>query len=127
MSSALRRYAQIPTDVKYFMLLVANPEVFDQSGTVFPVMDTSSLVVTLFPRITTILAGTQLKDLGRTITRYNPTTRLHDAIYRQVMLVNGFSTEGVSSQPTDIFYIKTWSADYDSQVARVARTGPGVS
>ncbi len=125
----MRRYAQIPSDVKYFMVLADNPQVYDQSGTLFPVMDTSSLELLLIVRSPqpTIPAGSQLKDLGRTVTRYNPTTRLHDAIYRQVMLVNGFSTEGVTNDPIDIFYIKTWSADFDFQVARVARTGPGVA
>ena len=82
-----------------------------------------------------------LKDLGRSITVYDPANNnAHIAIFRQVLVVNGANVEGISGIPispantappftpnTTITYICTWvdsptrSAPF--VLADVARTG----
>ena len=61
--------------------------------------------------------GALLKDLGRQIVVYSDSLpgSLHTAVYRQVLLVDGATSEGVGSQAP--FYVKVFSA---------AGTGVGV-
>jgi len=72
----------------------------------------------------TFTSGNLLKDLGRQITVYDPTTpgSAHIALFRQVMQVIGpAGNEGVS---TNIAYICTWEDGSGAYaVAPVARTG----
>jgi hypothetical protein len=73
-----------------------------------------------------IAAASLLKDLGRHITVYNPSTGLaspHVAIFRQVMVMNGPFTEGISKR---IFYICVWTGSTPGTpytLAHVVRTG----
>ena len=124
----MRRYAQISNATKFFMVL-GDITVFDASGTIEPIMDQNSAAASLIIRSTqpTIVSGNILKDLGRTVTKYDPVTYEHTGVYRQVMLVNNIDAEGVGAS-TNIFYIKTWSPVIaDADIAIVARTGPGVA
>ena len=69
-------------------------------------------------------AGQLFKDLGRQITVLSNTdAATHLALYRQVQLVSGATTEGV---PDDAaysanIYVRVWAAD--GQNVRVARLG----
>ncbi len=135
----MRRYAQIPNSMKYFIVLTNRVMPFDVSGNVFgnvkPMMSLAEFGAVLIPRTPAldISAGFLLKDLGRTVIRYNAVTNEHVGYYRQVMLVRGQQTEGVDINNTlNIFYIKTWSpanedGTLDGEVSIVARTGPGVA
>jgi hypothetical protein len=131
----MRRYAQIPNSMKYFIVLMDNGVIpLDASGTVTPMMTDSDFEAVFTQRAApSIPAGFLLKDLGRTVIRYDPVTNQHNGYYRQVMLVRGQQTEGVDiGNPLNIFYIKTWSSanaggSVDGVVSIVARTGPGVA
>ena len=131
----MRRYAQIPTSMKYFIVLQNNGVIpLDASGTVTPMMSNEDFGAVFTQRAALdISAGFLLKDLGRTVVRYNAVTNQHVGYYRQVMLVRGQQTEGVDmNTPSNIFYIKTWSSENgdgseDGVVSIVARTGPGVA
>jgi hypothetical protein len=138
MSSAMRRYAQIPNSMKYFIVLTNSVMPFDVSGNLFsnvkPMMSLAEFEAVLIPRIPAldISAGFLLKDLGRTVVRYNAVTNEHVGYYRQVMQVKGQQTEGIGDISNNIFYIKTWSpantyGSVDGEVSIVARTGPGVA
>ena len=69
---------------------------------------------------TNISGGTLLKDMGKTVTVVDETTRLHLSIWRLVQIVNGSTTEG-NSGSAGLFYIRVWSADGTD--TNVARTG----
>jgi len=114
MSSTTSAYAQIAGRVKFFLVTT------DISGYIVDGLDT---VTTVNPSITNdgtvrnVPIGSLLKDLGRQIVVYSDATpgSLHTAVYRQVLLVDGQTSEGVSSQAP--FYVKVFSA---------AGTGVGV-
>ena len=127
MTSAIKKWGQIDSRIKYFMAFG------DVSGYTLDVSLTdlipeSAEVSSFTPVVSPIVStGKLLKDLGRMITVYddgvvgNP----HTAIYRQVQIVAGPTTEGVSGTPANgyrSYWIKVWSAS-GTGVAPVARTG----
>jgi len=119
--------------MKYFVVLdQSGAVVFDASG-VTPMMYNDDARVALIPRVPqpTIAVGSLLKDLGRTVTKYdicgNTGIIAHTGVYRQVMLVNNYWQEGVDASG-NIFYIKIWSpVAGDIELSTVARVGPGVA
>jgi hypothetical protein len=118
MSSALKGYAQIPSQFRYFTTI----DTVDKY-----VIDTPSPVISIgvIPAsVATVAAGVLLKDLGRVVYAYNDLSLTEGikqvAVFRQVMVVADFSSEGIGER----FYIKVWSADGVDQ-ACVARAGPG--
>lgn len=133
MTSALKKWGQIDSRIKYFIAtgsvngytLKTGVSISDfitvtQDNTVLPdgVWDEMADIVT---------TGGLLKDLGRMVTVYDDTVvgNPHTAIYRQVQVVNGSMTEGVSGTPANgykSYWIKVWSAS-GLGVATVARTG----
>ena len=126
MSSALKKWGQIDSRIKYF---IATGDVSGYTLTIAltdHVTDASeNAVFTSEVRIAT--AGKLLKDLGRMITVYDDTITgyPHTAIYRQVQVVNGATTGGVSGSGPNGFnsyWIKVWSAS-GTENAPVARTG----
>jgi hypothetical protein len=72
----------------------------------------------------TYAVGTLFKDLGRQLLIKGASDN-HVALFRQVQLVNGADTEGVSgvSPSWNCLFVKVWAADGTNVC--VARTGPG--
>ncbi len=128
----MRRYAQIPSSIKYFVVLDGSgATVFDASGTVSPMMYNDDARLALIQRSPqpTIATGSLLKDLGRTITKYdicgNTNIIVHTGVYRQVLYVNNYWQEGIDAT-NNVFYIKVWSpVAGDTELTTVARVGPG--
>jgi hypothetical protein len=126
MSSALKKWGQIDSRIKFF---IATGDVTGYTLTIAltdHVTDASENAV--FTSATTIVgAGKLLKDLGRMITVYADATtgNPHTAIYRQVQEVNGALSGGVGGSGANGFksyWIKVWSASGTGN-APVARTG----
>jgi hypothetical protein len=70
-----------------------------------------------------LTAGELFKDMGRQITVLAADDATHLALYRQVQLVSGATTEGVANDAdySANIYIRVWAAD--GQNVRVARLG----
>ena len=70
-----------------------------------------------------LTAGELFKDLGRQITVLGTDDATHLALYRQVQLVSGATTEGVPSDAdySANIYVRVWAAD--GLNVRVARLG----
>ncbi len=141
MTSVLRRYAQLDPRTQYFYTAGTNGYVDSSSNsiTVSSLMTINDLSASFVSAI--VLPAGLLKDLGRSITVYDPANNnAHIAIFRQVMVVNGKNVEGISGIPispantappftpnTTITYICTW-VDSPTRtapfvLADVARTG----
>jgi hypothetical protein len=145
MSSVLRHVAQIPSRVKFFVVVdesgassevPASPAFALAAGDYATIgsmvsqtrfadlSDASLITVTLSPSIVT---GNLLKDMGRQITIYNANIAGHPhvAVYREVQIVNGLDTEGVSGTAAtgwnSTIFVKVWAAD--GQNVNVVRTG----
>jgi hypothetical protein len=136
MSSVGSHYSQISARGKFFLPLagaegyylnavdtgVPNSVQYDLSGTEIPPdFDISG----------TVISGNLLKDLGRQVVLYDnsvpaavspgPTSQYaRVAVWRQVQVQNGASTEGVGL-PGDVVWVKTWSASGTD--VYVVRTG----
>ncbi len=126
MTSVLKRFAQIDPSVQNFYVIGdCSGWAITPSGISSPVMSVTDFN-TAFDPSSNIVAGSLLKDLGRQITVYDPSTSLaspHVAIFRQVMVMNGASNEGISNR---IFYICVWTGSTPGTpfpLARVVRTG----
>ncbi len=132
----LRTYAQIPARAKYFLYndgidvpgTVPTTSIFtlpEGSYADLTSMATATAVNAVVGIVTGVAPATNiLKDMGRQITIYDPTTHLHLAVYRQVQVVDGIATEGVGgSAPAwgSNYFVKVWSAD--GQGVAVIRTG----
>jgi len=127
MTSVLRRFAQIEPRIAFFTVLDdVTGYTLDVSGSSSPVMTNTAFNAAFTDTPSLFGLGWLLKDLGRQITVYDPTTpgSAHVAIFRQVMQVRGApGNEGISS---NIAYICTWedgSGVYGYAPAPVARTG----
>lgn len=144
MTSVLKRYSQIDQRIRYFTSVVAQPTI-----RAYKLLSSARTGVVDFSDVSangTIPSPYFLKDLGRTIYVYDasvPDTIEESpvgpqvAILREVQLVNGVSTEGVSgSSPNNFnsYWIATWTANggtvqqYSNSantivLAPVARTG----
>ena len=70
-----------------------------------------------------LTAGELFKDMGRQITVLDTDDATHLALYRQVQLVSGATTEGVADDAdySANIYVRVWAAD--GQNVRVARLG----
>ncbi len=121
MSSAISSFAQIAGRTKFFLVLGipdGSGNLQDISGYI---VDGLRTVTTLDPAtnndgtVDDVNIGSLLKDLGRQIVVYSLPGSPHTAVYRQVLLVDGATTEGIGSQAP--FYVKVFSA---------AGTGVGV-
>ena len=135
MSSVLRRFAQIPPRIPYFLVTGS----FDTDGPVdlddAPALDLSGATTiaslntfvldasmnTYFTQMTnSSYTGRLLKDLGQEIIIVNDAS-LHVARYRHALLVNGSGSEGVDAVPGTSFLVRVWAADGTN--VEVARTG----
>jgi hypothetical protein len=73
-----------------------------------------------YPPSFAFLTGDMVKDLGRSINVYDTAVGNNLLfVYRQVMLVNNSSAEGITGK---IAYVCTWSADGTTR-AQLARIG----
>jgi len=138
MTSVLRRVDQIPPRIRY-LLVVADP-LMDIStnysspgvsaftvpqGTFGPIDQIADGPLAPTATFVSPSVGTLYRDLGRSLYVYDQLGAggLQLAIYRQVMRVNGVSSEGVPqtmmSGPS--LYIKTWAASGEGVI--VTRTG----
>lgn len=127
MTSVLRRYAHIDPRVAFFQPLDSVAGwTLDPSSNSTQMMTVDAFNAAFNEQPSQFSVGFLLKDLGRQITVYDPTTpgSAHVAVFRQVMQVSGpAGYEGLSS---NIAYICTWedgSGSYPYQLAPVARTG----
>jgi len=154
MTSVLSSYGQLPTQSKYFIAVAANTNgnvttapsdptiaAFTLGGLLGPTAlapgdITTDTIITGTPGYLTqsITAGTLFRDLGRKFIIAVPTVlgavpSTYVAIYRQMQVVSGPSTEGnpgpngLGTYPT--VYVKVWQAadsEPDGSVC-VARTG----
>jgi hypothetical protein len=135
MASVLRSYAQVPSQVRYF--LTTDAYVAPGSPGVADVGDSTLVFIDGYPgsiieegsvvaNYVSFGANELLKDLGRSVTITNAASA-HIARYRQVQRVNGPTTEGVGpivdtyDGSYGCFYVKVWSAD--GQGVLVVRTG----
>ena len=125
MTSVLKRPSQINPRIAFFIVL-DNTDGYTLNAlfSSSPVMQTTTFNAAFTATPATFTGGNLLKDLGRQITVYDPTTpgSAHIALFRQVMQVVGpAGNEGVSS---NIAYICTWEDGSGAYtVAPVARTG----
>lgn len=125
MSSVTSSYAQIAGRTKFFLVVglpIQQGANVDISGYI---VDGLRTVTTLDPAtnndgtVDEVDIGSLLKDLGRQIVVYSLPGSPHTAVYRQVLLVDGASSEGVGVTPP--FYVKVFSAD--GAGVGVVRTG----
>jgi hypothetical protein len=119
MTSVLRSHAQIPVRNRYFTV-IDDISGYTATTTTGGVLITPTQFLNNYNATVNVASGALLKDLGRSITIYSPTTNLHTEVYRWVQRVNGANTEGVGGA-YNTFYINTWSADGTG--VGVARTG----
>lgn len=134
MSANLRTVAQIPARVKYLVAAAAGTSGSDpltaDDTFAFSCAEgviTSSLISSAaLPAGTTnesYAVGDLFKDLGRQVTIYDDTSKLHLVTYRQVQRINGAGSEGVATTYGTAFFVRVWAAS--GAGVRVARTGPG--
>ena len=132
MSSALRRFAQIPPRIGYFLVTGT----FDTEGPVdlidAPALDLSgtTTIASLntfvnvadmganFDQMSTSYSGRLLKDLGQEIIIVDANSN-HVARYRHVLLMDNAAAEGIGASRN--FLVRTWAADGNN--VQVARTG----
>lgn len=131
MSSAIKKWGQIDSRIKYFMAFgdVSGWTLDSTYPATTPVIG-STASPTPFTRTIRIPANSLMKDLGRAVTVYDDDLTVlpdyqYKIIYRQIQLVNGVATEGVAGTPANgyrSYWIKVWSSD-GVDIAKVARTG----
>jgi hypothetical protein len=150
MSSAIRKFSQIPVRTKYLLGFGVtsdasendNAAVFGDAGAsvirvtngaflsigaITTIADIALVGASIRPYLpSTSITGKLFKDLGRSVTVYDPTVYgdPHIAVYRECQLVNGAANEGVSENSPLYgadYYVRVWAAD-GTGVA-VARTG----
>jgi hypothetical protein len=136
MSSALRSYAQIPSRAKYFLWGLGDQE----TDVSVPTTSIFTLPVGAYAELTSMATAAAvndvanidpslpqglLKDMGRQITIYDPDTKLHRAVYREVQVVDGVASEGVGGSAANgwnsTYFVKVWDAA--GAGVNVARTG----
>lgn len=135
MSSVLRRPAQIPARIPYFVVVgnidseegytLSQAPILDLSGaTTLSGLNTFVNVddmATYFTAVTDeTLEGKLLKDLGQEIIIVDDASN-HVARYRNVLRVNGGSTEGIATVGGGNLLVRVWAADGTNVF--VARTG----
>jgi hypothetical protein len=131
MSSALRRFAQIPPRIGYFLVagsfdfegpddLIDAPALDLSGSTTIASLNTfvnEAVMGAYFTQMSTSYSGRLLKDLGQEIIIVDDANN-HVARYRHVLLMDNINAEGVSGIH---FLVRTWAADGTNVV--VARTG----
>lgn len=130
MTSVLKRYSQIDERVRYFSVAAPVNTYTLPLGVTTGVVDISGVLTE------TTITPLFLKDLGRTV--YVHDSHVGDespvgprvAVLRQVQVVNGPFTEGVSGSPTNMYgsyWIATWVSSGGAygiiDLAPVSRTG----
>ncbi len=133
MTSVLKRYSQIDERVRYFRVLATASTYMLKDNARTGVVDIADVSGAL---PTTLAIGTMLKDLGRVIQVYDASVPdespvgPHVATLREVQIVNGATTGGVSGAAANMFnsyWIATWVSSGSSyppiSLASVARTG----
>ena len=134
MSSNLRHYSQIDPRTKYFLTISAG-KAWTYTGT--PGDSVGLITNFVYADISSYAANILLKDMGRSIVAYDQlgSGAVQQAIFRQVQVVSGLTTEGVSdtaytSNGWGTFWIPVWVAGagvfggyVPVTLANVARTG----
>jgi len=124
MSSVQSAFAQVGPREKYLVVtILAASLATGQAVTVKPTFTvSSSMTATEWAAATTgatPVAAALYRDVGKTVTVYNPTTNLAVEKFVAAQLVSGAATEGISAAP---IYLRVWAADPLKLVA-VSRTG----
>jgi len=123
MSSVLSSFAQVGARDKYIVTIgtpaAATGATVDSGFTV-----TASMSDADFAAATTNVqpaAGLLYRDLGKTVTTYDPTTGLSTQKFVLAVRVLGANTEGANLSLTPV-YLRVWAADAAATVSFV-RTG----
>ena len=120
MSSATSAYAQIAGRNKFFLVTGSDISGYIVNGLQsVTTLDPAASSANRDGLVSSVLAGSLLKDLGRQIVVYSLPGSPHTAVYRQVLLVDGASSEGVGATPP--FYVKVFDAA--GAGVHVVRTG----
>lgn len=124
MASVVRAPSQIDSRVKFLIALTTTDYyVPADNGRFNAVMTQQEFDANLDPGSYEGSSSTVYRDLGKSITIINASTGVHKAMYRLVQRVNGPTSEGVSGDEYDQFYIRVWSSDPSSEPVTVARVG----
>jgi len=124
MSSAQRSFAQIGARIKFFIAVQGTDYFYPSEDATRTAVMTEAEFLAATHGGPPGRASSLYRDLGESVTTYIPGSgSLHLNIYRLVQRVNGATTEGVSGDEYDIFYIRTWSADPATYPVTVARVG----
>jgi len=124
MSSILANFSQVGPREKYLLVTTAAAVGAGTTAAYTTTPLEASVMVSEFDAAKTgsALLLTQLyRDLGKTLTVYDPATNLETEKFVLAQLMSGASTEGVSSASV-IKYIRVWAADSAKHVV-VARIG----
>ena len=123
MSSIQSAFAQVGAREKF--LVQVGSAVSGQAVTLKPGKSVeASMTATAFAAAVdaaTPAAGGLYRDMGKTITVYNPATNLVVERYVGAQLVSGSGSEGVATSPV-LVYLRVWAALATNTVG-VARTG----
>jgi hypothetical protein len=139
MTSVLRRIDQIPERVRYLLVTMvptadvsanlSSPGVyaFTVPQTTFGPIDQvqDGTLASVGATISTLTIGKLYRDTGRSLYVYNylGAGGLQVAIFRQVIPMSGYNSEGISAiqDSSTKLYVKVWSATGNGVV--VSRTG----
>jgi hypothetical protein len=125
MSSISASFAQVGVREKYLLVTSAATAVSAATTGAYTTTALDDLVtVTAFADANTasaLVAAELYRDMGKTLTVYDPSTNLETEKLVLAQLMSGASTEGVSSASV-VKYIRVWAADPANKVY-VARVG----
>jgi len=123
MSSVQSAFSQVPAREKYFVVTsaVSNSAATVNAGSVLEYSMTVSEFAAATAPATPAAAGSLYRDLGKTVTVYDPATNLTVQKFVAAQLVSGPASEGVAATPVTV-YLRVFAADTASKVG-VARVG----
>jgi hypothetical protein len=137
MASVLRSFSQIPVRAKYFIWLNNDPNTnaipaasaFKLNPGSYAAIGSMAIADDITPVTTSPFDSevppSLLKDMGRQITIYDESTKLHLAVYREVQIIDGAASEGVGGNAASgwesTYFVKVWSAG--GLGVEVVRTG----
>lgn len=122
MTSINRNLSDINSRIRYFTALNTTTHYRPISGFKFESIMSQAAFNSAVNSSTTTPTGNMYRDMGKSIT-ITDFTGVHLAQYRLVQLVKGSTTEGVSGEVNDLFYIRVWSSDMTAYPVTIARVG----
>jgi hypothetical protein len=108
MSSVVASFKQVPARGGHLLAVSDNDSIVFVDATVTYLMTTTAWAAAIEDGLP-IDIGNLYRDMGKTVTVYNPVTNLAVERWAKVMLVNGPASEGVATSPV-VGYVKVWTA-----------------